>query len=542
MPRASLRSLISAERPVVHYFRSGLFIFIFLLYLLIPKLNVRADSPAPLLPSETTISMDLQDASLKDILKIFSMQSGLNFIASEAVQDRKITLYLDKVPLQEAMDKLFKANNLSYEMDKQANIILVKDWGKPQIETITKVFYLKYATVSTSSLKEEMNNQIGPNSLTSATGTAGGATSTGAGGVGATSSQGKWAEEEDSGITRAVKKILSEHGSVIEDFRTNSLVITEIPSRMPIIEKTIAALDVPVAQVMLEVEMLDVSKNLVDKIGFKFGQTPFTAVLTGASMGTMWPFISSNLPFSAERMFTPGSLAVNTGTNTYTAMLDFLRTQTDTRYLARPRILTLNNETAEIKITTQETVGVNETVVTGTTPTTNTTPERVETGVTLRVTPQINSESSEITMFIMPTVKDVSTSSFLIGNTGSTYYKDPEERSTKSTVRVKDGETVVLGGLIRNEKTQTITKLPILGDLPLLGAFFRHKNKEKDKERELLVFITPHIVKDNAVSLAQAKRVNLPEREQGTTTAVNRQDIIATSLNTFEKNNRKNIK
>jgi len=486
--------------------------------------------------------MDLQDASLKDILKIFSMQSGLNFIASEAVQDRKITLYLDKVPLQEAMDKLFKANNLSYEMDKQANIILVKDWGKPQIETITKVFYLKYATVSTSSLKEEMNNQIGPNSLTSATGTAGGATSTGAGGVGGTSSQGKWAEEEDSGITRAVKKILSEHGSVIEDFRTTSLVITEIPSRMPIIEKTIAALDVPVAQVMLEVEMLDVSKNLVDKIGFKFGQTPFTAVLTGASMGTMWPFISSNLPFSAERMFTPGSLAVNTGTNTYTAMLDFLRTQTDTRYLARPRILTLNNETAEIKITTQETVGVNETVVTGTTPTTNTTPERVETGVTLRVTPQINSETSEITMFIMPTVKDVSTSSFLIGNTGSTYYKDPEERSTKSTVRVKDGETVVLGGLIRNEKTQTITKLPILGDLPLLGTFFRHKNKEKDKERELLVFITPHIVKDNGVNLAQAKRVNLPEREQGTTTAVNRQDIIATSLNTFEKNNRKNIK
>ncbi|MFA5320186.1 MAG: hypothetical protein WC418_03290, partial [Candidatus Omnitrophota bacterium] len=105
-----------------------------------------------------TISMDLQDVNLKDVLKIFSMQSGMNFIASEAVQERKITLYLDKVPVQDAMNKLFKANNLSYEYDRSANLFIVKDWGKPRLETITKVFYLKYATVSTSVMRSEIED------------------------------------------------------------------------------------------------------------------------------------------------------------------------------------------------------------------------------------------------------------------------------------------------------------------------------------------------------------------------------------------------
>ena len=77
--------------------------------------------------SEVTISMDFKDAGLKDILKVFSMQSGLNFIASQAVEDRKITLYLDKVSVNEAMDNLFKANNLSYELDADSKIIIVKD-------------------------------------------------------------------------------------------------------------------------------------------------------------------------------------------------------------------------------------------------------------------------------------------------------------------------------------------------------------------------------------------------------------------------------
>jgi type II secretory pathway component GspD/PulD (secretin) len=219
--------------------------------------------------------------------------------------------------------------------------------------------------------------------------------------------------------------------------------------------------------------------------------------------------------------------------------LDWLRTDTDTKYLARPKILTLNNQTAEIKITTQETIGITTTNNgTGSAIQTTTEPERAETGVGLRVTPQVNLDTGEVTMFIVPTVKDATTSSIPINNSGTNYYKDPEERTTKSTVRVKDGETVVLGGLIRNEKSVVITKLPVLGDLPFVGAFFRHKDQTKGKERELLVFITPRVIKEAGITGAapdKPKPIALPEREQGAVSlAASRQKAINSYLNNFE--------
>ena len=492
--------------------------------------NLNAVQEIPFMWPQVSISMDFKDASLKDILKIFSIQSGLNFIASESVQDRQITLYLDKVPVEEVMDKIFKANNLSYELEQDSNIFIVKDWGKPQLETITKVFYLKYATVSSSSLKEEMANQISATASQAGAGTTGSSASgaagaTGAGGAGT----GKWAIEADTGITKAVKKVLSEYGSIVEDFRTNSLIVTDMLSRMSIIAQTITALDMPVPQVMLEVEMLDVNKNKVDKIGFKFGQTPMTMVLTGAKQtGTLWPFRDTSKPVSSPPGITTGNIDFSTAS--YTVLLDFLKTQADTKYLARPKILTLNNETAEIKIATDEMIGtVTITTTAEGTATTSAEAERVETGVTLRVTPQVNLDAGEITMFLVPTVRDTSTSTL------NTSFKDPEVRSTKSTVRVKDGETVIIGGLIRNDSSQTITKLPILGDIPIFGALFRHKNRDKDRERELLVFITPHIVKDTDIKLTQAKKVSLPEREQNTVSGIDRQAVISANLDRLEK-------
>jgi type II secretory pathway component GspD/PulD (secretin) len=89
--------------------------------------------------------------------------------------------------------------------------------------------------------------------------------------------------------------------------------------------------------------------------------------------------------------------------------------------------------------------------------------------------------------------------------------------------------------LIRNDFSETRTKVPILGDIPLLGGIFRHKNKSRDRERELLVFITPHILKESAVELARFNKTRLPEREQESTTGINRQESISNSLNTFDK-------
>ncbi len=170
-------------------------LFIFILCFFAFPLFSRAGEDLPFLDPDATISMDFQDASLKDVLKIFSIQSGLNFISSETVQDRKMTLYLDKVPLKETMDKLFKANNLSYEIDPNSNLFIVRDWGKPELETVTKVFYLKYATVAASSLEREITKNMA---------------AAGASGGGAAASTGTTGAE--SGITNAIKKLLSAYG------------------------------------------------------------------------------------------------------------------------------------------------------------------------------------------------------------------------------------------------------------------------------------------------------------------------------------------
>lgn len=511
----------------------------------LPQLNAYTEGiEAVLYDPNVTISMDLKDVSLKDILKVFSIQSGLNFIASEAVQERAITLYMDKVPLEEAMNKIFKANNLSYELGSDSNVFIVKDWGKTAVETETRVFYLKYATVSTSPLEKDIADYLAADTGASSSGS-----SSGSGGSGGSGSGG------DNGITEVIKKLLSDVGSVIEDSRTNSLVVTDTPNRMEVIAKVVASLDIPQPQVMLEVEMLDVNKNTVDKLGMNWASAGSFA-MTVISAARMTGFPLAELSQIGQGAFTKvtndstvggDSDKYNVGEINFPTNLswvfDFLRTQTDSKILARPRLMTLSNRTAEINIITNESIGTVQSVSSGgaSITTSATEAERSLTGVTLRVTPQVNGESGDITMFLYPSVKNAITSSTFAGGTSSggtslPTYKDPAERTTKQVVRVKDGDTVILGGLIRRETSETITKLPFLGDIPFIGNLFRHKYKDKDSERELLVFITPHIVREAPMKLAQADNsaASLPEREQAADLAVNRDSLINSSLKRFE--------
>lgn len=470
-------------------------LILFLFFLLPLKAEVLPDASKS--DFSKTISMDFQDASLKDVLKIFSQQSGMNFIASEAVSDRKVTLYLDKVPVDAALEQILTANSLTYEMQEGSNIFIVKETGKPKVDLITKVFYLKYASVSTSRISQEILSSVSSSSGQSSSGTTGSTTSS----AGGSSGTGTFA------IKDAITKILSSNGNVTEDARTNSLTITDVPSQFPIIEQTIARLDIPLPQVMIEVEMLDVSKNVAEKLGIKIGDQPLN--FTGGSKDSYFPQqdrIAEKIG-SANAIYHIGTLSMAG----LTAALNFLRTQTDTKYLARPKLFTLSNQTAELKITTQEAIGL----VTSNTGqsgllTQTSSAERSETGVSLRVTPQVNPETGEITMFIEPRVSQAKTG----GTFGLTTFKDPEVRGTKSIVRIRDGETIMVGGLIRTDFSQTLTKVPILGDIPFFGAIFRHKDISKNEERELIVFITPHIAQENSQQKMQPVSLNL-DREQG---------------------------
>lgn len=433
------------------------------------------------------ISLDFKDASLTDVLKIFSQQSGLNFIASQEVSMLKVNLYLDKVPVEEALEKILKANNLTYEIQPGSDIFIVKPYSDPSKLLQTRVYHLKHATVTASKLNKTIDIKAEDDD---------------GGGQAAASGGGSEEKKIDYGIKVALEAIITAAGKVIEDPRTNSIIVTDIASNFPNIEETVARLDVSVPQILIEAEMLDITKDTADKIGVKYGETPLK--FTGGQRDHVYPW-DQNALLGKGYTFAAAEYRVGTiDASGLAATLQFLRTQTDTKSLARPKILTLNNETAQIKISTNEAIGVKTQQTSAQNlATSSVEAERVETGVFLTVTPQVNIQTGEIIMAIIPKVKVAKTGATFSGTT----FRDPEERGTQSILRLHSGETIIIGGLLRTDSSNTITKLPVLGDIPFIGSVFRHKN-DSVVDRELIIFITPHILNENKLTQVSASPVN----------------------------------
>ncbi|MCK4810254.1 MAG: hypothetical protein KAS99_04880 [Candidatus Omnitrophica bacterium] len=450
--------------------------------------------------SRKKISMDLENVSLIDLLKVFSQQSGLNFVSTEAVKDRSITLYIENAPLNAAMDVIFEANNLAYDYYSSANMFIVKEMGKPGIELKTKVYKLKYVRVKNTRLQEEIEDILG---------------------------SGESEETEEGGIKAAVKEILTEYGKVIEDPLTNSLIVVDVPSQFPVIDEIIGSLDMAQPKVLIEVEMLDVSKILVDKLGFNFANG-LNASFKGGTYQTVFPFPKRFLQDIAWTT-TPGrQLTLGTmDLSLFTVLMEYLTTDSGTKFLARPKILTLSNETSEVNLTTDEAIGIT-TIVSeeGTTQEI----ERTETGTKLRVTPQVNLDTREITLVLEVFNKSATPSELKLTGEIQGVVSNPEERGTKSVLRLKDKETLLIGGLIRNESNETITKVPFIGDIPLLGKLFTHKYK-KAEERELLIFLTMRIVKDHLQFSRLPGEALLREQSM----LYPREEAIKNSLDNFSK-------
>lgn len=389
-----------------------------------------------------TISMDFQDANMKDVLKIFSQQSGLNFIAGERIKDSKITLYLDKVSVEDALNTILKGNNLTYEQAPDSDIFIVKETAEPEIETITKVYTLNYAQVSGG----DGDNNSGDNN------------------------------ENGHDMQEVIENILTEHGKVICYGRTNSLIVTDIPANFARIEETIKEIDTPTPMVMIEAEILETAAELTDQLGIDWQPTETASPsLTLKSSDPNANLLKSTGKFPA---------AVLTAANAQ-AKLDLLLTDTRTKYLAKPKVCVLNNEEAVIDITADMVVGVFTTVDPETNATT-TEIERMDIGTKLTVTPYINPQG-EVTLELEPEVSRAADSSL-----GS--YKDKLQRKVTTKVLVKDGHTVIIAGLLSHSDVGTKKKVHFFGDIPLLGNLFKYESKTKD-QTEIVIFITPHIVR-----------------------------------------------
>ena len=376
-----------------------------------------------------TISMDFQNANMKNVLKIFSQQSGLNFIAGEDIADKRITLYLEKVSVEDALNTILSANKLTYEQKPGSNIFVVKKSAEPEVETVTKVFMLSYAQAK------------------------------------------EGGEEGGKGIKEVIEDVLTEHGRVICYGPTNSLIITDIPANFERIEKTIKDLDIPTPQVMIEAEILETVAGLTEKLGVDWS----TTLTWTAPTSDLWPTLWHGGKFPAATLTAADTRAV----------IDLLFTDAHTKYLAKPKVCVLNNEEAVIDITADMVVGVTTVYDEEGKPTSEEI-ERMDIGTKLIVTPHINNKD-EVVLELEPEVSRASKSS--LGN-----YMDKLKRAVNTKVRVKDGNTVIIGGLLSHNDATTKRKVFFFGDIPLLGNLFKYEGDTQD-QTEIVIFITPHIMK-----------------------------------------------
>ena len=260
--------------------------------------------------------------------------------------------------------------------------------------------------------------------------------------------------------------------NAIADTNTNSVIIITAPQNREIIQKILDQLDRIPEQVMIETLVVEASLDATNKLGVEW------SAKKGSSTA------SSLFGLAADAAQPQGLRYTLSGTQ-YSVFLQGL--QTDTRFdvLSTPRIFTSNNSTAQINISQSLPYVTNQTIDTNGNYAYSY--AFMDVGIVLTVTPRITS-NGYVTMDVTQTANDF---------VSYTSFNAPivNQREAQTTVSVQDGETVVLGGIIKSSSTATINKIPLLGDIPIIGSLFRSTNKIKNKT-ELLVFLTPHVVRD----------------------------------------------
>ena len=274
-------------------------------------------------------------------------------------------------------------------------------------------------------------------------------------------------------LKESLSKMLSKRGTMEVDTRTNSLIVTDIPEMVEKIERAAQNLDTKTPQVLIEAMMVDV----------KIGKTD--------SWGSVLNLINNKSQNNSNTMSTDmgvtgaPTFAFNTLTDTLDldAVLSFLITNNKATILANPKVLTLDNQEAKIEII--ESIPYYESVDTGGGTTINV--KFKDAGTKLFVTPHITS-GRYISMNVKPE-QSFKSAEVLDGQPVI------DKRTAETNLLVRDGQTIVIGGLRQSKNTTTFNKVPFLGDVPVLGLFFKSKSIEKI-DTELVLFVTPHIIYD----------------------------------------------
>ncbi len=451
------------------------------------------------------ISLALNDTNIVDALVYLSEKAEINVAVSKSVEGRA-TLSLNNVSIRDALDIILLSNELALE--KRGDIFYVmpaadyetthgEKWSElRQIQ----IFKLRYAQPSDvvellGSLKSSIGNIVSDN----ATGT-----------LVVMDTPEKIEQIKQTVATLDHEQITKVYdlkyanakdveafiqprldakgaGSIKADEKYNRVVVNALPGKIEEVEKLIKQLDAKIKQVLIEAKIIRV-KLTPD---FEYGVDWQRVFAYGGESGAKKIFdLTSSFPvdpaLSAFGKLVLGRVAA---TGDPEVVVTLLKTVGEAKILSSPRITALNNEEAKIFVGTKEVYTTSTTTTANGVASTATQVNFVDVGITLKVTPTIN-DNGEILMKIAPEVSRV-----------DRFFETPEgdqipviDTTNASTrVMVADGNTIIIGGLIRDEVTRDTEKLPVLGDIPFLGNAFKHVREDKEKI-ELVVFLTPHIV------------------------------------------------
>lgn len=389
-------------------------------------------------------SIDADDAYLPAVLKILAEKGNLNIITGPGVANSKITIHMKSTPVDQAVNLVVRAAGLAYE--RIGNSILVAD---------------------PKSLKEET-------------------------GLGSYIVNLKYA---DANEVKAALKGLTDQIEV--DRGGNRLIVVTSPRIISEIENIVAEMDKPARQVMLEARIVEVSTDDAKKLGvdwdqlnrqgFIFVEGNYTSI-TGDNGEN--PDVLTDLQTFPN---TPGTNDIFKLKNftrlpkVFRFFLDMMIREGNARVLANPKLATLNGKEATMLVGQRIPYIVTGTTFAGGGAANTQSVQREEVGIKLSITPLINADGY-ITTVIRP---EVSTVTGFRGQNSD--LPVVSTRQAETTVRLKDGNSVIIGGLLSEERTVNITKVPLLGDIPGLGLLFQHHNIVSSK-KDLVIEVTPRIL------------------------------------------------
>lgn len=403
------------------------------------------------------ISLSLKDADVKDVLRSFAKISGLNVVVQPGVRGT-VTVELESVPWDQALDQILKINGLGYELD--GNIMRIAP-----VSVLENEARRTQALAQAQALSVPLRTVVKRLSYSTA---------------------GQMSRILQSGSRTQGGGILSQRGTVTIDARTNTLIIKELPNYIDTVIAVIETLDIPEPQVMIEARIVETTKRFNRTLGISWGFDAVADAAHGNTTGLVFPNNVTgqggvNLLSGGSNGFIDLTLGNILNTFTLDARLQAAESEGLINVLSAPKIATLNNESASIQSGLQipiQTVANNTVTV-----------QFVNATLCLQVTPHVTAEGT-ILMDISIQKREPQLAFAVVGAQNAPI----ATKEAQTRVIVRDGGTTVIGGIYKVSTDQGQDRVPGLANVPILGELFKNRRR-LDENEELLIFITPRVIK-----------------------------------------------